>query len=139
MSGEAVSLVTLRDAIRLAVAQSSTRLVAADIGEVSPAWVRGFLRGTTPYSRTLRRLRLWYMRWARDRAAVQPEVAEAALLTLLELVPAEGREYAHVMLVGVLWGICDKYQAQSPAVLHLQASVYRGDGSVPARGAERAG
>ena len=136
MNAQAVSVETFRDAVRQAVAQSSTRRVAADIGEVSPAWVRYFLRRGTPYSRTLRRLRLWYVRWARDQATVQPEVAEAALLTLLELVPVEARGFARVAVVSVLWGICDKHRAHSPAILHLRASVWKGDTNGPSREAE---
>ena len=52
-----------RDAVRQAIARSTLRVVARDVG-MSPTGLRNFLDGTNPYGKTRERLQLWYFREA---------------------------------------------------------------------------
>ena len=52
-----------RAALRHAIARSTLRTVAKDVG-MSPSGLQKFLDGTNPYGKTRERLRLWYFREA---------------------------------------------------------------------------
>jgi hypothetical protein len=52
-----------RGAVREAIARSTLRAVAKDVG-MSPTGLQKFLDGTNPYGKTRERLRLWYFREA---------------------------------------------------------------------------
>ena len=50
-----------RAAVRDAIARSTLRTVAKDVG-MSPTGLQNFLNGTNPYGKTRERLRVWYFR-----------------------------------------------------------------------------
>ena len=52
-----------RGAVRLAIANSTLRAVAREVG-MSPSGLQKFLDGTNPYGMTRDRLRVWYFREA---------------------------------------------------------------------------
>jgi hypothetical protein len=52
-----------RSALRQAIARSTLRAVARDVG-MSPSGLQKFLDGTNPYGKTRERLRMWYFREA---------------------------------------------------------------------------
>jgi hypothetical protein len=52
-----------RAALREAIARSTLRTVAKDVG-MSPSGLQKFLDGTNPYGKTRERLRVWYFREA---------------------------------------------------------------------------
>jgi hypothetical protein len=52
-----------RAAVRQAIARSTLRAVARDVG-MSPSGLQNFLNGSNPYGKTRERLRLWYFREA---------------------------------------------------------------------------
>ena len=52
-----------RDAVRQAIARSTLRTVAKEVG-MSPTGLQKFLDGTNPYGKTRDRLRVWYFREA---------------------------------------------------------------------------
>ncbi len=54
-----IRLDQVRDEVRVRVARTSLRVVAADIG-VSRGAVHGLLRGSSPHGRTWKKLRAWY-------------------------------------------------------------------------------
>ena len=73
----------VREVAAAHVENTSLRAAARDIG-MSPMGLRNFIRGTDPYSPTLRRLRNWYVRYAAARSGnVQIEEATAALSVLV--------------------------------------------------------
>lgn len=96
----------LRDAARRAVEIWSARKVAADVG-ISPGGLRNILYGATPYSATLRKLRIWYAKHAAAIHGLTPEAAEAAILTLVEMVPPDVRKSAREGIVGALRVACE--------------------------------
>jgi hypothetical protein len=52
-----------RGAVREAIARSTLRTVAKDVG-MSPSGLQKFLNGTNPYGKTRERLHVWYFREA---------------------------------------------------------------------------
>jgi hypothetical protein len=92
----------VREVAAAHVENTSLRGVAREIG-MSPMGLRNFIRGTDPYSPTLRRLRNWYVRHAAARPAnVQLEDATAALSVLVhDLDTAPRRRAALTVLDAV--------------------------------------
>ncbi|HEX6369164.1 MAG TPA: hypothetical protein VF006_09540 [Longimicrobium sp.] len=95
----------VREVAAARVANTSLRGVAREIG-MSPMGLRNFIRGTDPYSPTLRRLRNWYVRHAAARAGnVETEDAVAALSVLVhDLDSAPRRRAAMTVLDAVALG-----------------------------------
>jgi len=89
-----VPVAELRDAVRRAVAESSTHQVADAIG-LSQSWVRKFLSGAEPHATTIDRLIDWYAVYRRKRA-------EAALDALLEEFPRKGRGKVRTSVLDLL-------------------------------------
>src|SRR6476661_8499936 len=72
----------IREVASARVQATSLRRVAREIG-MSPTGLRKFLDGTEPYTPTLHRLRVWYVRYAATPAdEVAKEEASAALAVL---------------------------------------------------------
>jgi hypothetical protein len=92
----------VREVAAAHVENTSLRGVAREIG-MSPMGLRNFIRGTDPYSPTLRRLRNWYVRHAAARPAnVHMEDATAALSVLVhDLDIAPRRKTAVIVLDAV--------------------------------------
>lgn len=104
----------LRSAAQGAVERQSTRTVAAAMG-ISAAGLRYFLKGGEPYRRTVRKLTAWYVRYGRDAPGLSPDVAEAALSTLVESVPIEVRSHARGKVLEALRNACGDYGYPPPA------------------------
>jgi transcriptional regulator with XRE-family HTH domain len=84
----------LRETVRRAVAASSQRTVAAQVG-VSYRTIGKFLAGSEPYARTLKKLQEWYVSTVLPRdGAVSPEAATAAVFIVLDDVPQPRRAEA---------------------------------------------
>ena len=87
---ELVSVETLRYAAERAVERTSLRRVAEQM-EMAPSWLDGFIDGrTAPRSKTLRKLREWFLRESAALAEVSDETAVAALALLVEGLMADG-------------------------------------------------
>lgn len=89
-----VSVERLREAVRRAVADTSSHQVADEIG-LSQSWVRKFLGGSEPHLGTLELLDTWYVQFRRERA-------HRALEVLLEDYPAEARRQVRDGLLDTL-------------------------------------
>ncbi|HEU4455045.1 MAG TPA: hypothetical protein VFR81_18420 [Longimicrobium sp.] len=86
---ELVSVETLRYAAERAVERTSLRKVAEEM-EMAPSWLDGFIDGrTAPRSKTLRKLREWFLRESARLAEVSDENAAAALSLLVEGLMAD--------------------------------------------------
>lgn len=70
-----------RQAVRLAIAGSTLRAVAREIG-MSPSGLQNFLDGAAPYGKTKEKLRFWYFR----RAGFSNYAVEDAAYILRRLV-----------------------------------------------------
>ncbi|WP_331123961.1 hypothetical protein [Longimicrobium sp.] len=81
---------TIRAAARQRTGATSLRAVSRQV-RMSPSGLSKFLAGARPYSKTLGRLRAWYL-WHREQsAALSPEEALAALQLLTSPVPVRRR------------------------------------------------
>jgi hypothetical protein len=89
-----ISVSVLREAVRKAVAATSTHQTAKAIG-LSQGWLRKFLDGAEPYAGTVELLREWHERDTRERAL-------AALETLVDLVAGSEDERVREELLDVL-------------------------------------
>ena len=78
----------LREGVRRAVAVSSLRAVAEQVG-LTHRGLAKFLDGSTPHSGTVRKLTQWYFTHPSGAEPVSPDVAEAALTLLLTGMPEE--------------------------------------------------
>jgi hypothetical protein len=89
----------IREVATARVQATSLRRVAREIG-MSPTGLRKFLDGTEPYTPTLHRLRVWFVRFAATPAGeVSHEEASAALAILThDLSPTPRRMAAQGML-----------------------------------------
>jgi len=98
-----VSVETLRYAASRAVDRTSLRRVAEQM-EMAPSWLDGFIDGrTAPRSKTLRKLREWFIRESAALAEVSEETAAAGLTLLVEGLMAEAdRRATAAELVEVL-------------------------------------
>lgn len=81
----------LRDAVREAVARTSSHAVARAVGMSAPS-LRDFARGAEPRQSTIRKLSTWYVRAMADRGdEILEETLRVALALLVEPVPIERR------------------------------------------------
>ncbi|HEX5872393.1 MAG TPA: hypothetical protein VFY65_18315 [Longimicrobium sp.] len=78
----------IRDATARAVASTSLRSVARDMG-MTAMGLRAFLHGGDPRAATLRKLNEWYVREAARTREVSAETVEAALIILLDFFPED--------------------------------------------------
>jgi hypothetical protein len=97
----APSVDVLRESVRRAVAASTLRTVAAQIG-VTHRTAGKFLAGTPPQEKTLRKLREWYVRHAGEERNVSTETVGAALALLTDGLPEKYREGAERDVLDVL-------------------------------------
>ena len=112
----------IREAAAARVLATSLRRVAREIG-MSPTGLRKFLDGTEPYSPTVHRLRVWYVRFAAlSDAAIAREDAEAALAVLThDLAETPGRMAAGGMLESLGRGYEASGKSRPEWVAELQA------------------
>jgi hypothetical protein len=96
-----VSVDALRAAARSAVARTSLRKVARDIGISAPGLAL-FLDGSVPRESTLRKIRDWYFSEAATHTEVSEDTARAALSMLLEPMPEEKRDKIFQKIVEIL-------------------------------------
>lgn len=97
-----VSVGALRDAARGAVARTSLRQVARDVGMSAPGLAL-FLDGSMPRESTLEKIRTWYFSEAASRSDTSHHTARAAIELLLEPMPSqETRERVYGEILGVL-------------------------------------
>lgn len=97
-----VSVDALREAARGAVARTSLRQVARDVGMSAPGLAL-FLDGSMPRESTLQRIRTWYFSEAVSRSDTTHQTARAAIELLLEPMPSqEIRERVHGQILGLL-------------------------------------
>jgi hypothetical protein len=96
---KSTSIRHIREVATARVQATSLRRVAREIG-MSPTGLRKFLDGTEPYTPTLHRLRVWYVRFAATPAGeVTREEASAALAILThDLSPTPQRVAANGIL-----------------------------------------
>jgi hypothetical protein len=95
------SVHVLRESVRRAVAASSLRAVADQIG-LSHRGVRLFVLGSVPRKSTLRKLREWYVRRGAEMHQVSEETVAAALEVLLGGVPEKIRREAERAVLEVV-------------------------------------
>jgi hypothetical protein len=84
-----------RDAVRQAIAYSTLRAVAKQVG-MSPTGLQKFLDGTNPYGKTKERLRFWYFRQA-GFSSFAVEDAAYILRRLVGTLPAPDHGVAGVL------------------------------------------
>jgi hypothetical protein len=81
----------LRTAVIERVERTSLRSAAREIG-MSPTGLKKFLDGNMPYTKTIHRLRRWYLRYAADaRHEISDEDAFAALRVLMHDLPPDAQ------------------------------------------------
>jgi AcrR family transcriptional regulator len=92
----------MRDALTARVEATSLRQVAREVG-MSPTGLQKVLDGADSYSRTRRKLELWYIREkAQDSGTLSAEPVLAALRVLAQDLPtARRRELLSRMLEGI--------------------------------------
>jgi hypothetical protein len=93
-----VALSTLREAIRRAVAASSLRAVADEVG-VSHTVIVKLLAGSKPHPTTMRKLLRWYVR---QGGVLDEDTALASIALLIDTTPVAERECARAELIQVL-------------------------------------
>lgn len=104
----------MRNAVADRVRSNSLRSVAREIG-MSAAGLMKFLAGSAPYTPTLRRLRIWYVRHAATRTGeVQPGDAAAALRVLLFDLAPEPRRRAAARVIEVMAEGYDESGRETP-------------------------
>lgn len=84
-----------REAVRQAIAGSTLRAVAKEVG-MSPTGLQKFLDGTNPYGKTKERLRFWYYRQA-GFSSFGVEDAAFILRRLVGTLPAPDHGVAGVL------------------------------------------
>lgn len=116
----------VREVAAAHVENTSLRGVAREIG-MSPMGLRNFIRGTDPYSPTLRRLRNWYVRHAAARPAnVQMEDATAALAVLVHDLDIAPRRQAAVIVLDAVARGYDQSGVMKPSWLAELRIRYEG-------------
>ena len=116
----------VREVAAARVENTSLRRVAREIG-MSPMGLRNFLRGTRPYSPTLRRLRNWYVRYAAHRSGtVQMEDATAALSVLVHDLGSVPRRQAAVTVLDAVGRGYEQSGVQRPEWVAELRSRYEG-------------
>lgn len=88
----------IRTAVEQRVERTSLRSVAREIG-MSPSGLKKFLDGNAPYTKTVHRLRNWYVQHAADQDEIGDDDAHAALRVLVhDLPPGMQAETVEAML-----------------------------------------
>lgn len=118
-----VRVEAIREAVRLAVAETSLRAVARAVG-LSPMGLSNFLDGRRPYTATLRKLTAWFVAEG-ARPGASEDVIRAALSMLLEGLPEKGRERGVAALLAVVERMHRESRTQPPAWL---AALRGGEG-----------
>lgn len=90
----------LREVVRELVAESSLRKVAREIG-ISPPGLRGFLKGTSPMTTTLEKLRAWHFKGA-GVDAMPVETVRSALHVLVGGLPQPERSAVAREILGMI-------------------------------------
>jgi hypothetical protein len=103
---EAAACERFRAALRQAIARSTLRSVAREVG-MSPSGLQNFLDGSNPYGKTRERLRLWYFREA-GFSSFPVEDAAYILRRLVGTLPTP--DYG---VAGVLDAVDSAYQRAS--------------------------
>jgi hypothetical protein len=85
---------------------ASLRAIARQVG-MSPSGLSKFLDGARPYTKTLARLRAWYLWQHEHPATLSPEEALAALQLLVAGAPASRRPAAAQAAVAALRDVFD--------------------------------
>ena len=96
-----VPVPVLREAVRRAVAASSTRAVGAEIG-LSHGAVQRFIAGSEPHPGTVLKLSEWYVRHAVETGPVDAETARAVIALLVAGLPEGEREDVRAGLLDLL-------------------------------------
>lgn len=125
---EGPTIDNMRDAVADRVRSNSLRSVAREIG-MSAAGLMKFLAGSAPYTPTMRRLRVWYVRYAAIKTgAVQPADAAAALNVLLfDLAPEPRQKAAARVIDATAEGYIDSGKEVPAWVEELRARYARDD------------
>jgi hypothetical protein len=124
-----VPIDVIRRAVELAVARTSLRVVADEIG-MTAMTVRAFIRGDgQPQLRTERKLNAWYLRYADARDSEGMNDARSALVVLAGLVPRASRSRLEGRVLAVLEDEFRENGMNPPGWLAtLRAEVGRTDG-----------
>lgn len=89
----------MREAVTERAERTSLRTAAREIG-MSPSGLKKFLDGNTPYTKTVHRLRRWYLQHAGDaREELSEDEAYAALSVLVHDLPPGARAYTMATMV----------------------------------------
>jgi hypothetical protein len=121
------SVPTLRYAARRAVARTSLRKVAAEMG-MAVSWLNGFVDGKerTLRAKTMRQLREWYMRVGGDLAETDADTAASALHMLTGGILADDpRQQLYDKLVDAL---SRAYGEQGPLPEWIKGLMEEGEG-----------
>lgn len=116
MSEGPIPVSTLREAVRRAVAASSTRAVGEAVGMTHRA-VQQFMAGTNPHASTVRKLAAWYVRHAAETQELDADTATAAISLLVSGYPEVERELVRAGLMEVLREAHRKLGTDPPAWL----------------------
>jgi hypothetical protein len=112
MSGPPVG--ALRESVRRAVAATSLRAVADQVG-ITHRGLALFLEGSKPRPGTVRKLTAWYLTRPRDVEEVTTDLAEAAMAVLLAEVPASTIDRAVRDVAACVRQICEQAGAPPPS------------------------
>lgn len=117
-----VSIQHIREAAAARVAATSLRKVAREVG-MSPTGLKKFLDGTAPYTATVHRLRVWYVRFgAVTVGELQPVDASAALEVLThDLTATPRRDVANTVLDSIESGYVASGKSRPRWVSELRA------------------
>lgn len=118
-SGEPrVPVSVLRNAVREAIATTSSRSVARDLGISAPA-VNKFVAGSEPRESTIRKLTAWYIRHRQQGgdATLDSATAHAAIAFLLEHIPPQRRNDVRAALLQLIESKGTQAGASAPAWL----------------------
>lgn len=86
-----ISVTLLREAVREAVARTSSHTVARAVGMSAPS-LRDFMRGAEPRENTIRKLSMWYIRTMANRGeGISEDTLRAGLELLVAPLPPEHR------------------------------------------------
>lgn len=110
-----VRVEAIREAVRLAVAETSLRAVARAVG-LSPMGLSNFLDGRRPYTATLRKLTAWFIAEG-ARPGAREDVIRASLSMLLEGLPEKARDRGVAALLAVVERMHREARTQPPAWL----------------------
>lgn len=99
ISEDAPLIPVMREAVTERVERTSLRTAAREIG-MSPSGLKKFLDGNMPYTKTIHRLRRWYLQHAGDaHDDLSEDEAYAALSVLVHDLPPGARAYTTATMV----------------------------------------